>query len=279
MLAAKIRFARKHFSFVSELHSKLLNSFYHLPVLRASESVDGLSHPLWEWPSFVCTLVDTWSGKGMQLGDGTLVGLRAELAGVSGEGGGRSRVQKAAYSYLLKHARLTNCCALMESRLVERCAPLPVGVIIDWGSVFHPFGQNFQHFAFQLVRTFLNAWSTASRTSQQEAHCIFCGTQGQDSFTHLLQCDVLWRAISCNIPFFSAYFDEWQLLGLSPMSKYQLFGVVVACLVYHSYHHMGSVPDATLKRGILVQAQGLPQYKILLRSYYRDTVQTCPSQG
>ena len=69
--------------------------------------------------------------------------------------------------------------------------------------------------------------------------CVFSCNDcdgARDSMRHYFpDCNVLWPAISRVFPLFQAYVTPLALLGLSPISEAQMYGVVLA---FHTYHAM-----------------------------------------
>ena len=87
---------------------------------------------------------------------------------------------------------------------------------------------------FSILKTVLGAWITYRRVQAEPRPCIFCGRE-EDSLQHIINCEILWAYISEMFLPFLAFIDfPSALLGIYPISCYQILGTHYAFLVYHS---------------------------------------------
>ena len=90
-------------------------------------------------------------------------------------------------------------------------------------------------FSAVLLKTFSGAWVTSRRMQCPILSCQFCGVESGDQLQHLVHCDRLWHIVSSAfLPFLPHLSDPAALLGVSPVSLPQLYGVYIAFHVYHS---------------------------------------------
>ena len=88
--------------------------------------------------------------------------------------------------------------------------------------------------AFSLLKTLLGAWITNRRTQSSARKCIFCANYNGD-LQHLINCNVLWLQVSYALLPFLPYVDTpLSLLGLAPISCFQILGAQYAFMAYHS---------------------------------------------
>eukprot|EP00973_Karenia_brevis_P036684 5054613-Karenia_brevis.AAC.1 len=102
---------------------------------------------------------------------------------------------------------------------------------VDWEAFFGRVSFLGKHVVWVLVKTLLGAWRTTTRLGREDCGCIFgCGRGhgGRDSMRHyFVDCHPLWRAISDGFPPFRASLCPLELLGVSPVSEAQIYGVAL----------------------------------------------------
>jgi len=89
----------------------------------------------------------------------------------------------------------------------------------------------------QLIKTWLNSWTTSSRMEHDESvgKCVFCGIFGGDALIHYLRCEPAWTVITSCFQLGSVWIQRSpaQRIGFVNPSLTSLLQVVVAFRVYH----------------------------------------------
>eukprot|EP00973_Karenia_brevis_P092448 12412481-Karenia_brevis.AAC.1 len=124
------------------------------------------------------------------------------------------------------------------------------------------------HYAFVILKTVTGGWITTRRIQHSVKTCIFCGSDSGDCMQHMFECDTLWHAIGSSFVPFVPHFLHPDLLGLAPLSPYQIYGIAIAYQVYHSCRHDGLLSFPSLISHIKAEMRGDPVCQHLVKAHF-----------
>ena len=229
-VATKARYFFNHSQHIEALHAQLSESVDNLSGL----DLFHLSKTHWTWSPCITNIINSHSNSSCQ---NAIQSAQAE---------GPVKLQGRIRALLHSEWYFDD----FQELLVDRCTKYFPDEdfkysLVNFHNIFEIASSMGTHICATIFKTLAGGWNTSRRWQRPVLPCIFCCDEHSDSLQHYVHCDRLWYAISQAFPPFSPHFFLPSLLGLSPPSPYQLYGLHLAFHCFHSLrtHAANSVQD------------------------------------